>query len=314
MKLQAIVTQGISASGKTTWAKDFVFTQDQISSDNDWQHWQIICRDDIRKRYYERILTNRDKFLWRHWDFKYEKEVSEIQTYKIIKCSKEEMNIIISDTNVNPIYYNNLLVLLSDCGYNYTVKQFHISFEEACRRDAERANGVGYSVIAKQLESFNTHFPKESDISQFAFNRHDDTKKSAIIVDLDGTLAKNVSGRSPYDWLRTGEDAVHNHIKEIVNNFSKDFYEILVVSGRDEVCRKITENWLTENEINYDHLFMRTENDHRDDVIVKRELFDQYIGQVYSVFVVIDDQPKVCRMFRDMGLTVLQCGNPYIEF
>lgn len=128
----------------------------------------------------------------------------------------------------------------------------------------------------------------------------------AIIVDIDGTLAK-MNGRSPFDWHRVGEDKVNEPIKDIVMAMKKQQYTVIIFSGRDGVCRTETINWLSDNRIHYDKLFMRDEGNNEKDAIIKRRLFDTYIKDKYDIQFVLDDRNQVVDMWRkDLGLTCLQ--------
>lgn len=135
----------------------------------------------------------------------------------------------------------------------------------------------------------------------------ENTLRKAIIVDIDGTLAK-MNGRSPFDWSRVGEDSVNQPIKTLVMAMKKlQLYTIIIFSGRDGVCRTETINWLIENRIHYDKLFMREEGNNEKDSIVKRRLFDTFINGKYEVEFVLDDRNQVVDMWRkDLGLTCLQ--------
>ena len=59
---------------------------------------------------------------------------------------------------------------------------------------------------------------------------------------------------------------------------------------------------------------MRMADDTREDSIIKKELFNKWIRNIYNVLFVIDDRPRVIRMWRhELGLTVFDVGNG-IEF
>jgi hypothetical protein len=82
---------------------------------------------------------------------------------------------------------------------------------------------------------------------------------------------------------------------------------IVFMSGRDEVCRKETEDWLLEElPFEWAELWMRAEGDQRKDSIVKRELFDAHVRDRWQVLGVVDDRDSVVSMWRDLGLTVAQ--------
>lgn len=140
-------------------------------------------------------------------------------------------------------------------------------------------------------------------------------KIKAIIVDLDGTLA-NISHRRKFvegkkkDWKNFNkniiDDEINHWCREIVRRMVHD-HHILLVSGRTDELRLETQDWLKKHEVPYTELMMRKSKDHRDDSVVKREIYDEKIKPFYDVFFVIDDRAKVVRMWREAGLVCLQC-------
>ena len=58
---------------------------------------------------------------------------------------------------------------------------------------------------------------------------------------------------------------------------------------------------------------MRKEKDYRADTIVKGEMFDQMLADGYEPTMVFDDRPSVIRMWRTIGLTVVDVGQG-VEF
>ena len=298
--MQAILTVGVSASGKRTWAEQFIARQE-----NPWQ-WYNSNRDDIRWK----LLGVKD---WSKWNWKRENEVTSIQRASLVKAASEGKNVIVSDTNLSPKFRNDLYAYLSSLGYgSVEEKVFPISFEEACKRDTARPNGVGYSVIAKQMEQMN-EYTKAFNTQEYPERENKGWRGKCIIVDIDGTLA-HMTWRSPYDFDRVNEDAVDIAVANICQLYYNEGYSVILLSGRDEACRTVTTDWLYTNHISYTGLLMRAEGDRRPDTVVKRELFDAHIRGMYDVEFVIDDRPCVCRQWRDMGIKVLQVGNPYIEF
>lgn len=131
------------------------------------------------------------------------------------------------------------------------------------------------------------------------------TLPKAIIVDIDGTLAK-MNGRGPFEWDRVGEDSVNEPVKTVVNALSLSHY-VIVFSGRDRVCHNKTLQWLIESGIKFNELFMRPEGNNEKDCIIKRRLFDNHVKGNYNVRLVIDDRNQVVDMWRkDLGLTCFQ--------
>lgn len=137
---------------------------------------------------------------------------------------------------------------------------------------------------------------------------------TALIVDLDGTLAlrgTQAGARQWYDWSRVGEDEVNWPVYHLITALSEAYAEALIfVSGRKDICRSETEEWLTEHVgLRYEHLHMRRADDNRQDAIIKREIFDEHIRGNYNVLYVIDDRDQCVRAWRELGLTVLQIAD-----
>lgn len=130
--------------------------------------------------------------------------------------------------------------------------------------------------------------------------------RKAIIVDIDGTLAK-MNGRGPFEWHRVGEDKVNEAVKKLVSVYDANGGYVIVFSGRDSVCRAETIQWLNENNIGWDELFMRPEKNNEKDAVIKRRLYDENILGKYDIDFVVDDRDQVVAMWRkDLGLTCFQ--------
>lgn len=159
-------------------------------------------------------------------------------------------------------------------------------------------------------------------------------KPKAIIVDVDGTLADMRGVRKPFDWDKVHLDRPHQDIINLVNELAsvreiippgKSFremplhiyeshlelknqlkYKIIITTGRDGVCEQATKDWLTDNGVMYDDFYIRPEGDFRKDNIIKSEIYMDHIRPKYDVAFVIDDRDQVVKMWRTLGLRVLQ--------
>ncbi len=139
--------------------------------------------------------------------------------------------------------------------------------------------------------------------------------KRTVLVDIDGTVALMGKGqpgrRGPFQWHRVGEDDPNQPVIELVKVLRGAGYEIVFVSGRDEVCRADTFQWLLKYGAAEpgDALYMRPARDNRPDDRIKAEIYKRDIKPRHgTVAYVIDDRNKVVRMWRSLGLTVLQCA------
>lgn len=292
---KAIISIGISASGKSTDA-DIWVNVDPVNRIE-------INRDKIRSELVER---DGGVFSWDKWNWKREGEVTKIEDSLIENAALQVKDIYVSNTNLNPKYRNPLINKLIRLGFDVEIREFPVALEEAWKRDAKRMNGVGHSVIAKQYNEWLAHIGRRCYVP-------DTSKPTAILVDIDGTLAHMNGKRGAFEWHNVGKDDIDHAVREIVNMAQTQHY-VIVLSGRDGVCRNETEDWLMRNGVWYDNLIMREPNDMRKDTIVKEEIFWRDIADNYNVQFVIDDRPSVCRMWRELGLKVFQVGNPAIEF
>lgn len=129
--------------------------------------------------------------------------------------------------------------------------------------------------------------------------------RKAIIVDIDGTLAK-MNGRGPFEWHRVGEDDPKMVIIHLVRLLS-ELHTILIFSGRDGSCEKQTKDWLFKHDVPYDALFMRPAGNFEKDNIIKRRIYDEQVKDKYDIEFVLDDRDQVVEMWRkDLGFTCLQ--------
>lgn len=290
--LKAIVTVGISTSGKSSLAAKKVL-----------EGWTEVNRDWIR---FNLVKPGAD---WR--DYKMtkaqEKEVTEIEGRMIMEAYSRGDNIIVSNTNLHAPTRNKLIKNLEDLGYEVEVHQLEISLEEAWKRDAYRLNGVGHNVLYSQWQKWN-------EVIQRPTYTPNEKLQEAIIVDVDGTIAQ-MDGRGPFEWARVGEDLPRWFIIDMVINYKRQGYEVLIVSGRSDDCRSETEVWLAEHEVPCDGLWMRKAGDMRKDNAVKEEIFWTHLANSYNIVACIDDRPQMIRLWHDLKIpNVIAVANPYIEF
>lgn len=127
-----------------------------------------------------------------------------------------------------------------------------------------------------------------------------------FLVDIDGTIALR-GDRSPYDWSRVGDDTPNVPVVTVVRALARAGHRIIYLSGRSEVCRAATGAWIAAHVgVAGDALYMRPAGDYRPDEIMKRALYERYVRPRYPVRAILDDRAKVVRMWRALGLTVLQ--------
>lgn len=143
-------------------------------------------------------------------------------------------------------------------------------------------------------------------------------KIPAIIVDIDDTFvdsAHKADSVKKSDWKMfaelSEEDQVNRWCSDIVESMAHKFsYHILFVTSRnsdmhDQTYKFIMEN--LDNEVKW-NLYMRNLGDLRHASVVKLEIYKTIIEPTFDVMFVLDDNKEVIEMFREIGVTALQCG------
>lgn len=288
-----IMLKGLPASGKSTWAKEKI---------NENSNYIRINKDDIRES-----ITGK-------WTSKKEKNVISIRNSLIKTGISLGKNVIIDDTNLNPKHEQCLKTLAQELGVEFEVNDsfLKVPVEECVERDIKRDKSVGYKVIYKMYYDYLYQDPSKKIVNSPS------KKRRCVICDIDGTLAHNYGGRNIYDLTRVKEDTPDPLVCAVLDGldstFGIDYLDIIIVSGREDNCRKETEEWLYHNMIPYKALYMRKSGDKRDDAIVKEEIYKEFIEPEYCVLGVIDDRNKVVRMWEKLGVKVMKVGGLYNEF
>lgn len=138
-----------------------------------------------------------------------------------------------------------------------------------------------------------------------------------VLFDIDGTLA-NIEHRRPFldgnrpDWKRfndaMGDDTPNEPVVSLYQTLWRDpEYELILVTGRNEKFREITEQWFFWNDIPVGEMFMRKDNDSRADHIVKQEILEHLLAMGKNIALTVDDRQQVVDMWRRNGITCLQC-------
>jgi predicted kinase len=241
-----------------------------------------------------------------------ERYVTEIEHGLIDHYLGRGLRVISDNTNIEWRFVR----AIADIGYKHNadvdVAVLDVPLEDCISRNAQRSASGGRfvpeDVIKRQYSRFQNNKKlklKKPEVLELERYTKPDNGNKAIIVDIDGTLA-HMSGRSPFDWDRVGEDTVDEAVANIIRLAEQDGYVIIIMSGRDSVCRDETAGWLFDNNIPYNHLYMREKDDSRKDSIIKLELFNKFVRNMYKVDFVLDDRDQVVKLWRDLGLKCFQ--------
>ena len=143
-----------------------------------------------------------------------------------------------------------------------------------------------------------------------------------VIFDLDGTiadisvrrhLATKDDGRMNWTIFQDPKnidlDVPNQKVVEMLDMIDNtDKYQIWILSGRSDVTKDVTINWLSNHGINYDHLIMRDQDNlYMPDNDLKQTWLND-IG-VDNVAMVFDDRNQVVDMWRQNSLTCFQVAD-----
>lgn len=291
------ITRGVSGCGKSTWARSR-------------QGAVVVSRDDLRAAlfgsdgpdYYsvhKDVLRKREDF------------ITKAEHAAIKNALLAGIDVVSDNTHIQTKYMKPIIRLAQGIGAKVEVKEFDVPLKTAIARMEDRAvrggRKVPVDVIQKQHQQLQgtLGFTVEPAPVVQPYNGTPNAPK-AFLVDIDGTLAHMRDLRGPFDWKNVGVDEVDKTIADIVNRLEDADTVVIVMSGRDEVCRPETEAWLNKHNIWFDQLFMRPQGDYRPDNIIKHELFNNHVRDEYDVMFVLDDRQQVVDMWRQMGITCLQ--------
>jgi predicted kinase len=272
-----IITRGLPASGKTTFARELM-AKDQM--------YKRINRDSLRE-----MIDNGQ------WSGSKEKYIKRAEIVLTELYLEDGFNVIVDDCNLSDTAETIWGNIAKQFGAEFEVKDFRsVPLDECLKRDQKRTNYVGEKVIRQMYRQFLEPKPLKIEVNQ--------DLPWTIICDLDGTLAL-FGDANPYD-RDFSKDEINVTIKNILHRYIGNNCRIIIVSGRDGKYEKVTREWLDHYDVPYDDLFMRTADDKRKDVIIKQEIYDANIKGKYNVLFVLDDRDQVVELWRSLGLTCLQ--------
>lgn len=295
-----VLTRGLPASGKTTWARKWV--------KEDPNNRARVNRDDLRE-----LMFGQPAPLPWEW----ETNISCAQNAAVRALLEVNVSVVVDDMHLREKYVTAWFKLAEELGVPTMLMDFtHVDVEVCITRDLNREldghRAVGATFIRDMHDRFirgRLPLPMPSlesnplpEVETYVPN---EALPDAWLVDMDGTLAL-MCDRSPYDYTRVGEDKLNQAVYEVVRALHRDFNQIVVLSGREESARADTEAWLDQHGIPYDALYMRPMGDSRKDAIVKAELFWKYIAPHYRIQGSLDDRDQVVKQWRSMGIPCFQ--------
>lgn len=301
--IQAVIgTVGIPACGKSTWTKRFMEC---------WPDKYVQVERDI-------IRADTFTSTGNIWDYKFSKGkesmVTSLQRDQIRDALSIGLSVIVSDTNLNQGSRDMVERVSAEYGITVQWHEIDYEFHQALKWNDKRPNRVPDSVMIRMERNMRLYQDKYVQ-TEAARAIEWGTMDSCVIMDIDGTLANMKGVRGPFEW-----DKVHldKPIKFVVD-YAKHIYhdtdhDLILFSGRDGICRALTEGWFQENKVRHNGLFMRAAGSNVNDSIVKEGLFDKAIKDRYHVDHIVDDRKQVCMKWESMGFRVMNVGGFTADF
>lgn len=293
-----IILSGISGSGKSTFASTTVR--------HNPNRYVLVNRDKIRELLYGYTEETITKYYTRNDFFRLEKQVTEVENCLIKDGLSRGKVVIVDATHLKQKYIERFKFF----NVNTEIIYFDTSLEEAIERDSNRNRKVGEEIIKRQYESYKHLKDLEVEGWEKETVVLNSNLPNCIIFDIDGTLAHK-GDRSPYDWKRVLEDGIDLAVGGLYQNLLRSSenhpeFNLIICTGRDEVCREETLNWLTVNELKVPkELHMRQKDDNRPDWVVKREMWED-VSKRHDILFMVDDRCQVVDYARSLGLKVFQ--------
>lgn len=134
MKQKIIICQGLPASGKSTWSKQYCI---------DHPEYIRVNKDDIR-----------DFFTGIPYSFEFEEYIIKLERLYADTIISQGRSLIVDDTNFNQRYFNYWNNFANTYHLEVEIKKFDTSVEECIKRDLEREKSVGKAVIMNMYKKY----------------------------------------------------------------------------------------------------------------------------------------------------------------
>jgi predicted kinase len=294
-ELEVIINIGCPASGKSTYTMEFLAKN---------PNYVKVGRDDYR-------------YMLRNQGFtepKIEKMITDLVDQAILSALSNKLNVIVDNTSLKISSINHIIKLVHDYA-NVSYRVFDVPYKTLLERDAARDRSVGEPVLKRMWgdwvilkDSFDFQpVPRNTKVTHIVPNFKSDLPQ-AIWVDLDGTLALSYGRRDMFDWSKVDRDSLNEIVAEQVKFHKSMGRKVIIVSGRDEVSKSLTEDWLKFYDVEYDLIFMRPANNFEKDTVIKRRIYENEIKGKYNLICAYDDRKQVLDLLFDLEIFTFSCN------
>lgn len=257
-------------------------------------------------------------------------------------AAKTKRNIIVDDTNLTILHAEKWERKAKELGYEFSTIAMNTSLQDCINNDDKRTgkSHVGRIVIERQfLKNSLVQWPTDKQIVIFDMDgtladlQH---RIPWITIGADcptcegqGTII--VAGESfdsladvscedckegkiikkNYDMFYHYTNVMDDPPIDVVVKWAREcakHFCILIVSGRSpESAGQATIDWLVENDVHFDHIYMRRPGIHGHDHLEKQLILDDILKTLPKdrIAFVVDDRPSVIKMWRRNGLSCI---------
>ena len=137
--------------------------------------------------------------------------------------------------------------------------------------------------------------------------------KNIILCDIDGTVANNdhrqhfLEGKKDWDGFFEAldkDEPIYPIINKVIAE-NKSGREVIFLTGRPERYRETTKIWLEKYFDFKLNILMRKDNDQRNKLIIKREIFDSNFSY-NEISCIYDNDQSLIEMWKSLKLRTLK--------
>lgn len=290
--MKLIILRGLPAAGKSTIAQGIILAN---------KNTVRISKGMLRKMLHFGKVTDENN------------SITDAIAYEMARLLLGKgISVVVDDPNLDPKIMDAWKKFATDLRIETEVIDMtDVPIEDCIERDKRREDSLG-AVLIKNLAI-------RHGIKKFE-------PGNVLICDIDGTIA-DISHRLPFiikgkkakkDWKKDWDsffsameyDLVRPEIQKLLVQEHALGKTIIFMTARPDKYRDLTMRWLQTNFLTFSYtLIMRKTNDKRPDTEVKKELLERYFPDKGVIHAILEDRPSVIKVFKDMGLNVIDAGN-----
>lgn len=323
-----IITHGLPASGKSTWAEEQVRLNPAKAV--------RVNRDDIRT-----VLFG-EEYHSGSFPQKSEAEVTQVSDALIREYLADGREVYVDNTNLNPKNISQLVDVARELGAEVKQEYFNVPVEECKRRNKLRAEAGGRDVPDSVFDFMSKlgysedgnikEFIIEDDGKVYAVSRETEGMKllenfsnelnaanpmqgkAVAILDIDGSLFNNEKDarrflhnqkkKNYHGFYTSIEKApVNETVLNLANSMREnDGINIVVVTGRSDDYASHLIEAVRRSGVKASRVIMKRKDDYRASSKHKRDTVKRLRDEGFVVVHAIDDREQDLAMFKSLGV------------